>query len=182
MRRISKRIEALERAADKEVFADAFPFAIAYYLGGARDLSEAAHGYARALGYKDLRELVKASAYLFCQRLERKGERAAHEARIQGARCKLLAEFGYSLRRRSPAALADARYRIARTLPEKWRAMIKSAHRKDCELEAKSNQLLEEFMEVAEQFGMFAGPNGAKATEDGKKGYPAQGKRLRQRT
>ena len=38
MRRIAKRLETLERAADKELFADAFPFAIAYYLGGARNL------------------------------------------------------------------------------------------------------------------------------------------------
>jgi hypothetical protein len=37
-----------------------------------------------------------------------------------------------------------------RTLPEKWRAMIKSKHRKRCEAEARSNQLLKEFLEEAE--------------------------------
>lgn len=58
MRRISKRLETLERAADREIFAEAFPFAIAYYLGGARDLSEATLGYARALGYKDQYEFL----------------------------------------------------------------------------------------------------------------------------
>ena len=117
MQRISKRLEALERAADKEVFADAFPFdvAIAYYLGGARDQSDVAHGYARALGYKDSDELVRASAYLFSQRLERKGDRAAHEARIQRARCELLEKFGYDPRRITPAALPDAWYRIVMT-------------------------------------------------------------------
>ena len=120
MRRISKRLEALEWAADKELFADAFPFAIAYYLGGARNLSEVAHGYARALEYKDLDEFVESSAYLFSERFERKGDRAAHEARIHRARCELLAKFGYDLRRKSPAALADAFYRIVRTLPEEW--------------------------------------------------------------
>jgi hypothetical protein len=51
MQRILKRLEALERAADKEIFADAFPFAIAYYLGGAKDESEVVDAYARALGY-----------------------------------------------------------------------------------------------------------------------------------
>jgi hypothetical protein len=151
MRQISKRLEALERAADKELFADAFPFAIAYHLGGARDLSEVMHGYARALGYKDLDELVEASAYLFCQRLERKGGRAAHEARIHAARCKLFAEFGYDLRGTSPAALGDALYRIGRTLPEEWRAIIKTAHRKECEAEARANQLLKEAMKLAEE-------------------------------
>ena len=157
MRRISKRLEALERAADKEVFADAFPFevAIAYYLGGARDQSDVAHGYARALGYKDSDEFIRASAYLFSQRLERKGDRAAHEARIQRARCKLLAKFGYDPHRMSPAAYADARYRIVMTLPEKWRAMLKSAHRKECEAEARSNQFLKELMEVGETAGNF---------------------------
>jgi len=53
--------------------------------------------------------------------------------------------------------------------------MIKSAQRKDWEMEARSNQFLKAFLEVAEQFGVFAGLNGAKATEDNKSGY-AQGK------
>ena len=43
--------------------------------------------------------------------------------------------------------------------------MIKSAQRKDWEMEARSNQFLKAFLEVAEQFGVFAGLNGAKATE-----------------
>ena len=34
MRQILKRIEALERKADKEILADALPYAIAYHLGG----------------------------------------------------------------------------------------------------------------------------------------------------
>jgi hypothetical protein len=153
MRRISKRLEALERAADKEIFADAFAFAtaIAYYLGGASGLSELTHGYARALGYTDLDQLCQASAYLFCQQLERVGGRAAHEARIHQARCKLLAKFGCDLGRARPAALADARDRIVRTLPEEWLAMIKSAHRKDCEDEAWTNQFLKNLRERAEE-------------------------------
>src|SRR5262252_6250148 len=122
MRGILKRLETLERAAEKEIFAEAFPFAIAFYLGGAKDLSEVTHGYARALGYKDLDEFCRASAYLFCQRLESVDGRAAHEARVHRAQCELLAKFGYDLRRASPAALADAPYRIVRTLPEEWRA------------------------------------------------------------
>jgi hypothetical protein len=152
MRRISKRLEALERASDKEIFGNDFSIAaaIAYYVGGARGPSEVVHGYARALGYEDLDELVEASAYLFCPRLERKGGRAAFEARIQGALRKLLAKFGYDLRRR-PAALADAAYRIIRTLPEEWRAMIKSAQRESYEAEARANQLLKEAMKLTEE-------------------------------
>jgi hypothetical protein len=50
MQRISKRLEALERAADKEIFAEAFPFAIAYYLGGARE--GVAAGYPRLRNYR----------------------------------------------------------------------------------------------------------------------------------
>jgi hypothetical protein len=151
MRRISKRLKALERAADKELFADAFPFAIAYYLGGARNLSEVAHAYAKALGYKDLHEFVGASAYLFRQQSASLKERAAHEARIHRARCELLAKFGYDLRRARAAALADARYRIVRTLPEEWRATIKSMHRKECEDEATANQFLKHLMQQAEE-------------------------------
>jgi hypothetical protein len=151
MQRISKRLEALERAADKEIFAEAFPFAIAYYLGGARDLSEVTLGYARALGYKDLYEFCQASAYLFCQRLASVDGRAADEARIHRARCELLAMFGYDLRRARPAALTDARYRIVRTLPEEWLAKIKSDHRKECEDEATANQFLKDLMQRAEE-------------------------------
>jgi hypothetical protein len=67
MRRISKRLEALERAADKKIFGNNFSIvvAIAYYLGSAKDEWELPYAYARALGYKDLDELVEATAYLF---------------------------------------------------------------------------------------------------------------------
>jgi hypothetical protein len=150
MRRISKRLEALERAADKELFADSFPFAIAYYLGGARNLSEVTHAYAKALGYKDLDEFVGASAYLFRQQSASVKERAAHEARIHRAQSKLLAKFGYYARLR-PAALTHAFSRIMRTLPEDWLAAIKSLHRKDCEDEARANQFLKNLMEKAEE-------------------------------
>src|SRR5262245_44075264 len=95
MRRILKRLEALERAADREIFADAFSFAIAYHLGGARDLSEVMRAYAKALGYEDLHEFVRASAYLFRQESATLKERSAHEARIHQAQCELLAKFGY---------------------------------------------------------------------------------------
>ena len=147
MRRISKRLETLERAADKEIFAEAFLFAIAYHLGGARDLSEVTLGYARALGYKDLDEFVRASAYLFGQQTSTLKERAAHEERIHRARTELLAKFGYDVRRARPAALADARYRIVRTLPGKWLATIKSDHMKECEDEATANQFLKDLMQ-----------------------------------
>jgi hypothetical protein len=149
MRRISKRLEALERAADKELFADAFPFAIAYYLGGARNLSEVAHAYAKALGYKKLDEFVGASAYLFGQQPASLKERAAHEARIHRARIQLLSKFGYA--RLRPAALTHAFSRIMRTLPEDWLAAIKSLHKKDCEDEARANQFLKNLMERAEE-------------------------------
>jgi hypothetical protein len=151
MRRNLKRLEALERAANREIFADAFPFAIAYYLGGARDLSEVTLGYARALGYKDQYEFCQASAYLFCQQLASVDGRAAHEARIHRAQCELLAKFGYDLHSARSAALADARYRIVRTFPEKWLARIKSDHMKECEDEATANQFLKDLMQRAEE-------------------------------
>jgi hypothetical protein len=135
MQRILKRLEALERAADKEIFADAFPFAIAYYLGGAKDESEVVDAYARALGYQDLDELCQALADLLLQ----------PPGSTDGA-------LGINdLRRASPAALAEAPYRIIRTLPEEWRATIKSAHRESCEAEARANELLKEAMKLAEE-------------------------------
>jgi hypothetical protein len=151
MRRILKRLEALERAADTEAFADAFPYAIAYYLGGARDLSDVVHGYARALGYKDLVEFIRASAYLLLQPSDSVDERAAHEPRIHRARSELLAKFGYDLRRARPAALSDALYRIVSTLPEEWRAAIKSGHRESWEREARVTEFLKVWMQGVEE-------------------------------
>jgi hypothetical protein len=151
MQRILKRLEALERAADKEIFADAFPFAIAYYLGGAKDESEFAHGYARALGYQNLDELCQALADLLLQPPGSTDGALGIRARTRRAQCELLAKLGYDLRRASPAALAEAPYRIIRTLPEEWRATIKSAHRESCEAEARANELLKEAMKLAEE-------------------------------
>jgi hypothetical protein len=137
MRRISKRLEALERAADKEVFENATPIAIAiaFYLGGATDKSEIMDAYARALGYQDLDEFWQALANLWCPPSDRVDKSWSFQARARRAESKLLAKFGY-LGRVSPAALADARYRIVRTLPEKWRAMIKCAYRESYEAQA----------------------------------------------
>ena len=64
-RQISKRLETLERAADTEVFANALVYPIAYYLGGAKHVSEVPRAFARALGYHDLEELCRALAALF---------------------------------------------------------------------------------------------------------------------
>jgi hypothetical protein len=72
--------------------------------------------------------------------------------RAHQAQCELLAKFGYDVRRASPAALADARYRIVKTLPDKWLAKIKSEHREDCEDEARTTQFLKVWMQVAEEY------------------------------
>jgi ADP-ribose pyrophosphatase YjhB (NUDIX family) len=158
MRRISKRLETLERAADREIFEKnslAINTAIAYYLGGAKHESELMHAYTRALGYQGLDELLKASAFLFGLPSESVDGPSSFWARIRRAQCKLLAKFGYDLRRLSSAALADAFDRIIRTLPEEWLARIKSAHREWCETEASINQFLEELMERAEECGVL---------------------------
>jgi hypothetical protein len=151
MRQISKRLEALEREAGREVLANAFPFAVAYYLGGARHESEVVHAYARALGYKDLDEFCQAFADLLRQPSDSVDEPSGIRARVRRAQRKLLTKFGYDLRRARPAALADAAYRIVRSLPEEWHATIKSAHRKSCEAEARANRLLKEAMKLAEE-------------------------------
>jgi len=151
MRQISKRLEALEREADREILANAVPFAIAYYLGGARHESEVVHAYARALGYKDLGELCEAFADLLRQPPDSVDEPSGIRARAGRAQCKLLAKFGYDLRRARPAALADAAYRIVRSLPEELLTTIRSAHRESCEAEASVNQLLEEAYKLAEE-------------------------------
>jgi hypothetical protein len=154
--KISKRLEALERPADKEVFADAFPFAIAYYLGGARHESEVVDAYARALGYKDLEELCHAFADLLREPSDSVANRRIFE-RTRRAQCKLLEKFGYDLRRASPAAVADALYRIIRTLPEEWLTRIKCAHRQSCEREARANKFVKALMELAEEIGLAEG-------------------------
>jgi hypothetical protein len=151
MRQISKRIEALERKADKEILADAFPFAIAYHLGGARHESEIVEAYARALGYKDLTEFFKACGDLLRQPPDSVDKFSGIRARAGRAQCQLLAKFGYDLRRPRPAALASAAYRIFKSLPEELLATIRSAHRKSYEAEAQANQLLEEAYKLVEE-------------------------------
>jgi hypothetical protein len=151
MRRILKRLETLERAADKEIFADALPYAIAYYLGGAKHASEVLLGYARALGYKDLDEFCEGVADFLRQPSHAVNKFSGLRARALRAQCKLLAKFGYNPRRASSAALADVPYRIVRTLPEEWRAMIKSTRRESYEAEARANPLLKEAMKLAEE-------------------------------
>jgi hypothetical protein len=151
MRRISKRLEALERAATKRSLQTRLPSPPPSHITSAAREACRTQDYARALGYRDLDQICQATAYLFSQQKERVGGRAAHEARIHRARCELLGKFGYDLRRARPAALADARYRIVRTLPEEWLAMIISAHREECEDEARTTQFLQNLMERAEE-------------------------------
>jgi hypothetical protein len=151
MRQISKRLEALERKADREILEDALPFAIAYHLGGARHESEMVEGYARALGYKDLTEFFKACGDLFRKATDGVDTPSGIRARGGRAQYKLLAKFGCDLRRARPATLADTAYRIFRSLPEELLATMRSAHRKSCEAEARANQLLEEAYRLVEE-------------------------------
>ena len=64
------------------------------------------------------------------------------------AQRELFAKFGYDLDRASPAAFADAAYRIVATLPDEWRAAIKSAHREGLEAEASADQILKNSTEL----------------------------------
>jgi hypothetical protein len=149
-RQICKRVEVLERAADKEVFANAFQYAIAYY-GGAKHPSEAPHAFARALGYQNLEASCHGLAELLCQPPGSVDPPSGIRARAGQAQRELLAKFGYDVRRLSPAALADAIYLIVRSLPEEWCAMIKTAHREWCESEAAVNEILSDLTEFAEE-------------------------------
>jgi hypothetical protein len=130
MRQIRKRIEALERKADREILEDALPYAIAYHLGGARRESEMVEGYARALGYKELTEFFKACGDLFRQAPDSVDTPSGIRARAGQAQYKLFAKFGYDMRRPRPAALANTAYRIFKSLPEELLTTIRSAHRK----------------------------------------------------
>jgi hypothetical protein len=163
-RQILKRLETLERAADTEVFANALVYPIAYYLGGAKHVSEAPRAIARALGYHDLEELCRAFAALLRQPLS-----TDMRARAAEAQRELLAKFGYDPRPTpiylifgdrpgpSPAAFADAAYRIVATLPDEWRAAIKSAHREGLEAKAEADQILTELAdELAEKSSKHA--------------------------
>jgi hypothetical protein len=153
-RQILKRLETLERAADTEVFANALVYPIAYYLGGAKHVSEAPRAIARALGYHDLEELCRALVALLRQPLYSLGCPSDLPARAGEAQRELFAKFGYDSRptpiyliygdrpRPSPA-FADAAYRIVATLPDEWRAAIKSAHREGCETEAMADEILQ---------------------------------------
>ena len=148
MPRISKRLEALERAADREIFDNAAPFAmaVAYYLGDAKDELDW-DAYGRVLGYQDPHEFWQALANEVLANLaplpsDMVDKSLDFRARVRRAESKLLAKFGYDLRRVNPAALRDAPYRIVRTLPEKWLVMIKSAYRESYEAQATLNQMI----------------------------------------
>jgi hypothetical protein len=147
MRQILKRIEALERKADREILEDALPYAIAYHLGRARRESEMVEGYARALGYKELTEFFKACGDLFRQAPDTP---SGIRARAGQAQYKLFAKFGYDLRRPRPAALANTAYRIFKSLPEELLTTIRSAHRK-YEAEAQANRLVEKAYRLVEE-------------------------------
>ena len=145
-KKISKRIEALQREADKEAFATRLCYAVAYYLGGARDPSEMVLGLIKAYGYRDHWEIAQALLDLRQQPSDSVANRRTHE-RIGRARCQLFAKFGYDLRRISPAALDDAAYRVVRTLPEEWLADIRSAHRNSRETDIQFKAILKEMQE-----------------------------------
>jgi hypothetical protein len=148
MRGISQRLDALDRAADKAIFDNAFPIAIAiaFYLGGATKQSEIFEAHARTLGYQDLDEywqaLIQALTDSLLPPSDRVGKSRSFQARARRAESKLLAKFGYDLRRISPAALADAPYRIVRTLPERWRAMIKRVYNESYEADVTLNRMI----------------------------------------
>jgi hypothetical protein len=128
MRRISTRLELLEEIEDREAFAKAIPFAVAYYLGGAKYPSEVMDAYAKVLGYKDLDEFFDAFAKASVDESGHVTGIADIQARTRRAHYEIFAKFGYDLFRATPEGLADAIYRIVKTLPEEWRATIKSAH------------------------------------------------------
>jgi hypothetical protein len=138
MRGILKRLERLEEAEDKEAFSNALDFAVAYYLGGAKDPLQVMDAHARALGYKNVEKFFDAFAKFSVDKSGHVTGIADIRARIRRAHCKLFAKFGYDFFRATPEGLADAAYRIVKTLPEEWRATIKSVH---WEAEAAADQL-----------------------------------------
>src|SRR5262245_447310 len=118
MRSIARRLEALERAADKEAITATLTYAVAYHLGGAKHMSEFFDAYARALGYPNLSEFCRGLEDLLQQPSDSVDEPLGIRQRALRARCALLAKFGYDPLLASPAALADPSYRIFKTLPE----------------------------------------------------------------
>ena len=104
MRQSLNRLDALERAADIEVFANAFPFAIAYYLGGARHASEVVDAYARALGYKNLERILPSVGGFVREPSDSLANRRTFEGALAEAHCKLFAKHGYDLRRHAPGS------------------------------------------------------------------------------
>jgi hypothetical protein len=144
-RQISRRLEALERAAETEVFANALTYAVAYYLGGAKHFSDALQAYGRALGYENFDEACRGFAELFIQSSDR-FRPLGHLDRVRRAQCKLFAKFGFDLRGADLAALDDAVTKIVRTLPKDWRAAIISADRESREAQAEVDQFLQQLM------------------------------------
>jgi hypothetical protein len=109
------------------------------------------HAYARALGYQDRAELCQALEETRSEPLMTLTRPSGLPARTVRARRKLLAKFGFDLGRASPATLADALYRIAKTLPEEWRAAIVSGEKKRREAEVLADRILKDLDQLSEQ-------------------------------
>jgi hypothetical protein len=145
LKQILKRVEALERAADKELFAidTMFPYAIAYYLGKAKHPSEAMDAYARTLGYQDFERMNQGFMEMRHRPFATLDSPFGPRARTWRARSKLITNFGFKLDGARPAALQDALYQIVGTLPEEWRAAIISGDRKWCETIAAADRIFQ---------------------------------------
>jgi hypothetical protein len=129
MRRdIGRRVEALERAAEKESIVRCGRLqAIAYFLGGAKRPNERFDGLARALGYPSWVAMAQPMAEEVAKALARKhAEPTEFYGRYVNALRQLLQQFGDRGALTTAARQKEAIYKIIMRLPEDWITCIKA--------------------------------------------------------
>lgn len=130
MRRdIVRRVEALERAADKgPIVRYGRLRAIAYFLGGAKRPNEYFDDFARALAYPSWEAMSQPMAEMVSKALVRQvdAERTAFYRRYFKAEHQLLQRFGQQDALKTAASKEDALYKIIMRLPQDWITCIKA--------------------------------------------------------
>ncbi len=128
MRRdIGRRVEALERAAEKDSIVRCGRLkAIAYFLGSAKRPNEWFDGLARALGYPSWVAMSQPMAEHVAKALARKDGPTEFYRRYVNALRQLLQEFGDRGALTTAARQKEAIYKIIMRLPEDWITCIKA--------------------------------------------------------
>jgi predicted RNA-binding protein Jag len=149
---VLRRLDALERqrvknqkAAERQCFLNAASrIVLAYYLGGLKPKECPWEGYARALKFQNSDDLFRALVEAL-----QTGNAAELRSRHDDALRRLFSEFHYD--RSSQEALDEAITKMAKHLPDQWRAWITElVEEVDYDKEIQEEERAEQILSTAE--------------------------------